>query len=121
MEVQISDTPYQNHTDKNNISSKINTFVFLPHLQQINSFMFSFLWNNKPDKVKRNTICGDYLNGDLKMINIFNFEKALKLNWIRKVIHQTEASWKLLLLDSDYKLSNITLIGGSFPFKPQAP
>ena len=59
--------------------------------------------------------------GGVKMINVFNFEKALKLNWIRKVIHQTEASWKLLLLDSGYKLSNITLMGGSFPFKPQAP
>ena len=90
-------------------------------LQEINSLMFSFLWNNKPDKVKRNTICGDYLNGGLKMINIFNFERALKLNWIRKVIHQTEASWKLLLLDSGYKLSNITLMGGSFPFIPQTP
>ena len=50
-------------------------------LQEINSLMFSFLWNNKPDKVKRNTICGDYLNGGLKMINIFNFEKALKLQY----------------------------------------
>ena len=90
-------------------------------LQEINSFMFSFFWNNKPDKVKRNTICGDYLNGGLKMIHIFYFERALKLNWIGKVIHQTEASWKLLLLDSGYKLSNITLMGGSFPFIPQAP
>ena len=89
-------------------------------LQEINSLMFLFLWNNKPDKVARNIISGDHLNGGLKMTNIFNFEKALKLNWIQNVIHQTDASrCKPLLLDSGYKLSNITLMGGSFPFKPQ--
>ena len=34
----------------------------------------------KPDKIKRTTICADYTDGGLRMINIQNFEKAVKLN-----------------------------------------
>ena len=93
------------------LSKLTHLFLSVPSpptvLQEINSLMFSFLWNNKPDKVKRNTICGDYLNGGLKMINIFNFEKALKINWIRKVIHQTKASWKLMKCNEDISQSSI--------------
>ena len=73
MKVQISDTIWHDQTDKTMFLSKLtHLFLSVPALptvlQEINSLMFSFLWNNKPDKVKRNNICGDYLNGGLKMI-----------------------------------------------------
>ena len=29
-----------------------------------------FIWNGKPDKVKRNTLIGDFEKGGLKMIDI---------------------------------------------------
>ena len=47
-------------------------------LKQIDNLMFEFLLNHKPDKVKSKTICGDYCQGDLKMINIFLFKNSLK-------------------------------------------
>ena len=55
------------------------------------------------------------------MIDIFNFEKTLKFNWMQKIVHQTESFWKLL--ESGYKLSytGITSMGGNFPLKSQAP
>ena len=59
--------------------------------EKVNYVMFNILWNKKLDEIKRNTICGDYLNGGLKIIDTFNFQKALKLNWIQKLVYQTEA------------------------------
>ena len=47
-------------------------------LKKTNSLLYSFLWDDKPDKIKRETICQDYQQGGLKMINIYHFEKALK-------------------------------------------
>ena len=46
----------------------------------VNSLVYSFLWDNKPDKVKKVTACRDKSNGGLNMVNIYHFEKALKLN-----------------------------------------
>ena len=36
------------------------------------------LWSDKGDKIKRN----DYLEGGIKMIDIFFFNKSLKATWI---------------------------------------
>ena len=52
---------------------------------------FSFLWDNKPDKIKRVTICQDYDNGGLKMLDIDSFEKALKVIWVKKLLLQPES------------------------------
>ena len=56
-------------------------------LNEVNSLLFSFLWNNKPDKVKRRTGCRDNSCGGLRMVNIYHFEKALKLGWIRRLLN----------------------------------
>ena len=34
---------------------------------------FKFIWNGKPDKVKRNTLIGDFEKGWLKMIDIESY------------------------------------------------
>ena len=36
-------------------------------VKQIQDIFFNFLWNNKVDKVKRNTVIGNYEDGGLKM------------------------------------------------------
>ena len=50
--------------------------VPLSILVEINTIFYKYLWNGKPDKVKRDTIYKDYCEGGLKMINVINFEKA---------------------------------------------
>ena len=42
-----------------------------------------FLWNGKGDKIKRDIIINNYPAGDLKMIDILSFNKALKATWIK--------------------------------------
>ena len=46
--------------------------------KEIDSKCFKFIWNNKPDKVKRNTVVGNLGNGGLKMIDIQSYFKSLK-------------------------------------------
>ena len=53
---------------------------------KINKMLFLFLWDNKPDKIKRDVIVKNYNEGGLKMLHIESFVNALKLSWIRKLI-----------------------------------
>ena len=56
------------------INSPGNYFI-----KQLNSSLFTFLWDNKPDKIKREYVTQDYINGGLRMVNIECFIQSLKL------------------------------------------
>ena len=56
-------------------------------------FFFKFLWNSKPDKIKRSQIAQDYSNGGLKMTNIEFYIKSLKTSWIRRAIKDNGSPW----------------------------
>ena len=62
-------------------------------LKDLNTELYRFLWNNKPDKIKRSIICNDHLKGGLKMVNIYAFEKALKLTWIQTCLKNPDSQW----------------------------
>ena len=62
-------------------------------LKQINTIFYKFLWGNGPDKVKREIICQDYQHGGLKMIEIHNFIKGLKVTWIRRLMKTENSPW----------------------------
>ena len=63
------------------LSKFIHIFLVLPVLEnfirKLNTLFFQFLWNNKPDKIKTATICGDCSKGGLKMVNVYQFIKSL--------------------------------------------
>lgn len=46
---------------------------------------YKFLWNNGPDKVKRNVITQDFENGGLRMVDLSHFIQALKITWLRRL------------------------------------
>ena len=48
--------------------------------------LYDFLWDGKPDKIKRDIAKLKLEKGGLNMIDIDFFDKALKLTWIRRVI-----------------------------------
>ena len=74
--------------------------------------LYKFLWNDKPDKVNRETICKNNFNRGLKMINIFEFEKVLKVNWIKRIHNQIGAQWNILLSNCYGNLNNLFNLGG---------
>ena len=64
-------------------------------IKEVNKLFYSFLWNGKGDKIKRDIIINDYPNGGLKMIDIQVFSKSLKVTWIKKYLDEgNQGKWK---------------------------
>ena len=59
------------------LSKLIHVFSVLPvpesFTKTLSSMFYKFLWNNKPDKIKREIMCSSYTGGGLKMIIINEF------------------------------------------------
>ena len=95
----------------------VHLFSSIPASQstiaEINTIFYSFLWGNKPDKIKREVICKDYLDGGLRMINLFNFEKAQKIKWLKYILQKEQHTYNLFL-EEMRNLESITLFGGEY-------
>jgi exonuclease III len=66
---------------------------FIDHL---NDLAYDFLWNSKPNKIKRITIISDYEDGGLKMLDIKSFLHAQKAMWVKRLLSPDTASWKAI-------------------------
>ena len=62
-------------------------------LQELTNLFYSFLWDNKPDKINRKQICCNYNDGGLKMVNIKAYIISQKLSWIRRLFNNNNAPW----------------------------
>ena len=75
--------------ETNLISQSVHLLSTLPKsesfLNKLNSILYKFLWSGKPDKVTRSTSVLRYNQGGLKMVDIYKFDKALKVNWIKTI------------------------------------
>ena len=95
----------------------VHLFSSIPASQstiaEINTIFYSFLWGNKPDKIKREVICKDYLDGGLRMINLFNFEKAQKIKWLKYILQKEQHTYNLFH-EEMRNLESITLFGGEY-------
>ncbi|MCG7879937.1 MAG: reverse transcriptase family protein [Candidatus Thiodiazotropha endolucinida] len=55
-------------------------------IKEIQSLFYKYLWNNGPDKIKREVIEQNYENGGLKMVNVDKFMRSMKLTWMRRIL-----------------------------------
>ena len=97
----------------------IHLFTALPNLSEtklnhLNSMFFKFIWNGKSDKIKRNTLIGDFDLGGLKMIHLQSFIAYLKISWIKRFYDNTDSFWQKILLQ------NLDDYGGERVFHFQA-
>ena len=60
-------------------------------IQDITTKMYSYLWDGKPDKIKRDIIIQDYKNGGLKMIDIESKIAGLKSTWVHRIIYNSNS------------------------------
>ena len=72
------------------------------------SLLFSFLWKNKKDKIKRNVVCQPLENGGLNFINFEIMVKSLRLVWVGRLISNSDDNWKAI--------SNFYFDTGGLPF-----
>ena len=75
--------------------------LVLPNLQskklkELENLIFSFLWDNKPDKVCRDDAKLAEKAGGLGILDIHSFWKSLKFSWLRRLCN-TDAFWPNIL------------------------
>ena len=58
--------------------------------------LFSYLWNNKKDKIKREGLYQDIHKGGLRMVDSEIMFKALKLAWIPRLLTPGNPNWKTI-------------------------
>jgi hypothetical protein len=68
--------------------------TFIEHIKDL---AYRFVWHNKPDKIKRDTLIADYAKGGLKMLDIESFITAQKTMWVKRFLTTPDASWKAIL------------------------
>ena len=87
-----------------------STTSCLKSLKEISNLL-KFLWDNKGDKIERTEMIADYQDGGQKMLEIIEFNKALKISWILKYIsNDCKSKWKRFF---DFHLSKV---GGKLVF-----
>ena len=59
----------------------------LPVLKDINHLFYKYIWQDKPDKIKRDMLQQPFIGRGLGMVNIEQFLKSLKLTWLRRTIN----------------------------------
>ena len=64
----------------------------------LEKIFFEFLWENKPSKIKRNTIIAPVEHGGLGMIDVYAVHTTAKCSWIRRLYDNTNAKWKIIFL-----------------------
>ena len=71
-----------------------------PHKNFLNQFerlMFKFLWDSKPDKIKRVSLYGPKHEGGLSMPDVANQNIALKVAWVKRLINAENSGWASLV------------------------
>ena len=58
-------------------------------IKECEKLLYSYLWEDKPSKISKQTVCKEYSEGGLRMINLRNLITTLKTSWIRKMSYNT--------------------------------
>jgi len=62
-------------------------------VKEANNLFYDFLWDSKPDKIKRTTMMRKIEDGGIKMINVDAMARALKIKWISKICLENSSKW----------------------------
>lgn len=87
------------------LSKFIHLFTCLPDPPNetiiiLEKLIFNFIWDGKPDKINRKQIAQHKCFGGLKMTNLINFIKSLKISWIRRLLKSDNEPWAVLFKSS---------------------
>ena len=61
--------------------------------EKVNDICFKFIWNFKPDKVKRQTIVLPVDKGGLNMVDFSMVDKSLKAAWVKRFYEADGSKW----------------------------
>ena len=69
-----------------------------PQLNSLNTLFYNFIWNGHTDRIKRNTLIGDFSQGGLNMVHLYSFNIYLKLSWVKRFLLNPDGNWQHMLL-----------------------
>ena len=98
------------HKQENSKTDVFYCFDFSRFLSRI-STVLDFIWGHKPPKIKDTTLIKTRQEGSLEMKDFSLFNKALKLNWVKRLCSNSDAPWQYI---SKSLLANV---GGPELFK----
>ena len=72
--------------------------LFVPEytLQKLDKLIFSFLWDGKTPKVKRETMINNINDGGLGMPDVYLVNSTSKISWIKRLTNERDCKWKTL-------------------------
>ena len=79
------------------------TFTPKSFLEKIDKLIFNFLWQNKPPRIKRETIIASIEDGGLRMPDIYAFHQAQKTVCLKNLIIEDGKSLNLFLISCNLK------------------
>ena len=103
------------------ISKLIHLFTSLPtpsdeFIKKVETQIYQFLWDGKPDKIKRTQAIQHYKNAGLHMLDIKHVIKSLKISWFRRLVDNTDNPWIYLFKNTIspvhclYELGDLNII-----------
>ena len=81
----------------------------------INSLLFKFVWNDKPDKISRHRLTKCPLKGGLNMVDLEKFINALQATWIRRLWCNEEAQWAQIFEHNIISIKKLFTLGPLWP------
>lgn len=82
------------------------SLLFIPNymIKALDTLLLNFLWNKKPARIKKETICDSLENGGLTMPDIKIMHDSAKISMFKRLISDSTSKWKALtwkLLNND--------------------
>ena len=79
------------------LSKLVHIFTALPnpsavYIKKIEHMLYGFLWNNKPDRIRRTKIIQKLEFDGLQMVDLTSFINSLKMSWLKRLAY-SEAVW----------------------------
>lgn len=62
----------------------------------LEKMIYNFIWEGKPDKIKRNVMIGTLEQGGSNVRNIECHIDVLRIAWIKRLLDSSHANWKLV-------------------------
>jgi len=94
-------------------------------LKKTQKLTFSFLWDNKPDKIKRTALYSSYTDGGIKMTDIYSKCKSLQASWVKRLLQTNQDNirrWQVIPLHFIEKLGKYcNIFRCNFNVKRNAP
>ena len=85
-------------------------------VKKLEKTLFQFVWDNKPEKIKRTTLMNPNILGGLNMPNIHNTIISIKASWLRKLIKAT-AIWVPLFEQTICNINTFLIYGDIWFFQ----